>query len=1072
MKLFFNYRREDTEDLAGRLHDRLCSEFGAENIFTDVASLRGGDEWKAVLEKSVQASDVVLALMGRQWLTCVNKSGEPRLFAEDDIVRFELEAARRHGRLVIPLLAQDIKEPEKHKLPPSIQWLMDYQAIPIRSGGFFRDDVARLVGELKRIGERLRIKAEFQAQAAATPPPQPAANSTVRCSVCTAECDKGSQCCHSCGAALWNDCPGCGTRVQRALAYCTSCGTHLARLRELNEVTERTGRSLVLVAAISDPTERLAAIAVLGPELEATVQAYADHPPLLEMRIRLRELSRDSQRDRADRAFQSGQLALAEQYYRELRQLDPLSVVAAERLQEIESRRTSAFARCRELVGRGSYKRAVEELQQLLQVFPGHAEAASELQRCSGIAARIQTLVPDGLRELRRQRKYLQLERELIWLRDQRVPIRNFDEWLTEARERIQKANSLFQNAESEVRSGRLRQVQKLADEVLQEVADFTAAQDLLKSAGSAETTIRQLNLLVQRKHFCKAYQLVLQLERQGILDSRLPKLAAATRVEITALDSALRTLLMLAVVGFVAGKFLSELLLSTVGKTSGGSSEEVAFLSSVVPWGVSMLLTGVVFLATPLRQEKLIRLVLDWLRLRLLWQALLSLFRWRSRRMPEDRAEAAAADPEPEKSAAVSPAAVPPVATGTAGATGATGAAQSTSATGVKPNDVQGRAAADGFRRPDVSGGAGSAGSMAGNSQNAVDPVLLRSVDLNRQAALLELLTVIAAVFCVANSLGADFWDWLLRLKFDDSLADDSRSIVILRPLKSLIPASVLWFSMSAAEPQQSWRRILKVGALGTLCEFIVAILFPSMTWVMGSLTLVALLVVTAAQMFEIPVRRAIFGMLLAVVGGLLSMSTVAIPLLAVVAMLGNPFVDIDNLTLSKVSWTASLICQFFLLLVPQKTLLVSRLAADLPAVRGSLATGISWAAAMFAVLLACWMRNLLHLDVQDVGVWILLLMILQFLPILMTGRTSVRLQLFWLTLSGSAFCVMVLLCWLTPMAGFLLPVTAFLLSAHLVMSGDSPSLSESGRVLVEQLKLRQSRRMSEYRLLIGRRH
>ncbi|MFM7869571.1 MAG: TIR domain-containing protein, partial [Planctomycetaceae bacterium] len=72
MKLFFNYRHEDTEDLAGRLHDRLCSEFGAENIFTDVASIRGGDEWKAVLEKSVQSSDVVLALIGRQWLTCVN----------------------------------------------------------------------------------------------------------------------------------------------------------------------------------------------------------------------------------------------------------------------------------------------------------------------------------------------------------------------------------------------------------------------------------------------------------------------------------------------------------------------------------------------------------------------------------------------------------------------------------------------------------------------------------------------------------------------------------------------------------------------------------------------------------------------------------------------------------------------------------------------------------------------------------------------------------------------------------------------------------------------------------------
>ncbi|MGV2341452.1 MAG UNVERIFIED_CONTAM: toll/interleukin-1 receptor domain-containing protein [Planctomycetaceae bacterium] len=63
MKLFFNYRREDTQDLAGRLYDRLCSEFGAENIFKDVDSIRPGDDWQAVLEKSVQASDVVLALM-------------------------------------------------------------------------------------------------------------------------------------------------------------------------------------------------------------------------------------------------------------------------------------------------------------------------------------------------------------------------------------------------------------------------------------------------------------------------------------------------------------------------------------------------------------------------------------------------------------------------------------------------------------------------------------------------------------------------------------------------------------------------------------------------------------------------------------------------------------------------------------------------------------------------------------------------------------------------------------------------------------------------------------------------
>lgn len=1086
MKLFFNYRHEDTEDLAGRLRDRLCSEFGAENIFTDHHSIPAGADWKLLLEKSVQESDVVLALMGRKWLTCVNKAGERRLFAADDIVRFELEAARRHDRQVIPLLAQDIEAPKEQELPPSLQWLPGYQALPVRSGKSFNDDVARLIEELKRIGERLRLRAEFQGRAATAPPPQAAGNSTVRCSVCAAECDKGNQCCHACGAALWNDCPGCKTRVQRALAYCTNCGAHLARIRELNEVTERTGRSLMQVAALSDPTERLAAIEILGPELEATVQAYADHPPLLEMRIRLRELSRDSQRERADRAFQGGQLVLAEQYYRELRQLDPLSVVASDRLQEIESRRASAFARCRELVGRGSYKRAVEELQQLLREFPGHAEATVELQRCSDIASRIQTLVPDGLRELRRQRKYMQLERELIWLRDQRVPIRNFDEWLAEARGRIQRANALFQNAESEVRSGRLRQVHKIADEALQEVADFAAAEELLKSAGNAETAIRQLNLLVQRRHFCKAYQLVLQLERQGAADSRLPRLAAATRVEITALDASLRTLLMLAVVGFVAGKMLSSLLLSTAAKSSDASTDEVIFLVSMVPWGVSVLLTGVVFLATPLRQEKLIRLILDWLRLRLLVRGLMSIFGGRSRGLPSARPDSETGDHGTVVASAVPPAAaaaVAPVVTGsgnaavapgTVAAAGKAGSAMPGAASGLNPFGSSGRRVAEEIGRPEVAGKA-VAGAMAGDSRRpadaSVDPLQLNSVDVNRKAALLELVAVIGLVFCAANSLGADFWDWLLRLKFDESLEGDSRSIVILRPLKSLIPTVVLWIGMLAAEPQRSWRRILRTGVLGTLCEFLVAILYPAMTWLIGSMTFVALLAVTMVQLFETPVRRIASGILLAVVGGSLSMSAVAIPMLAMVSLSGNPLQEIDNVTVVMVSCTASLICQVFLLFVSQRSLLVSRLAADLPAVRGPLATGIAGAAALCAVLVAGGLRNLLHVDVRDAGLWVLLLLLLQGLPFLLTGAASVRLQLYWLALSSGVYGVMVLLCWLAPMAAFLMPVTTFLLCSNLIMSGDSPNLSESGRLLVEQLKVRQARRVFEYRLLIGRR-
>src|SRR3954454_21802498 len=78
VKLFINYRREDTDDLAGRLYDRLTTEFGAENIFKDVDSIRPGQNWKVELERSVGQCDVVLALIGKGWVTCVDAKGRRR----------------------------------------------------------------------------------------------------------------------------------------------------------------------------------------------------------------------------------------------------------------------------------------------------------------------------------------------------------------------------------------------------------------------------------------------------------------------------------------------------------------------------------------------------------------------------------------------------------------------------------------------------------------------------------------------------------------------------------------------------------------------------------------------------------------------------------------------------------------------------------------------------------------------------------------------------------------------------------------------------------------------------------
>ena len=50
MKIFINYRRAETEDVAGRLYDRLRREFGGDSIFMDVDNIHSGEIWKSRIE--------------------------------------------------------------------------------------------------------------------------------------------------------------------------------------------------------------------------------------------------------------------------------------------------------------------------------------------------------------------------------------------------------------------------------------------------------------------------------------------------------------------------------------------------------------------------------------------------------------------------------------------------------------------------------------------------------------------------------------------------------------------------------------------------------------------------------------------------------------------------------------------------------------------------------------------------------------------------------------------------------------------------------------------------------------
>ena len=69
MKVFISYRRDDTAGHAGRLHDSLQSRFGADNVFMDLSDIDFGQNFVDVIDTAVRSSDVLLAIIGKQWLT-------------------------------------------------------------------------------------------------------------------------------------------------------------------------------------------------------------------------------------------------------------------------------------------------------------------------------------------------------------------------------------------------------------------------------------------------------------------------------------------------------------------------------------------------------------------------------------------------------------------------------------------------------------------------------------------------------------------------------------------------------------------------------------------------------------------------------------------------------------------------------------------------------------------------------------------------------------------------------------------------------------------------------------------
>jgi predicted ATPase len=168
LRTFISYRRQDSAPYAGRLYDDLCEHFGAAQVFMDVDTTEIGADYERVIVETIERADVLVAVVGPNWLAATDDRGRRRLDSQDDFVRRELELALNGNARVIPVLVQEAVMPAAGELPPSIAAFAHRQAL-IMSDRRWRADVAELVRALDGLVARKATKAwSVQEQATAT----------------------------------------------------------------------------------------------------------------------------------------------------------------------------------------------------------------------------------------------------------------------------------------------------------------------------------------------------------------------------------------------------------------------------------------------------------------------------------------------------------------------------------------------------------------------------------------------------------------------------------------------------------------------------------------------------------------------------------------------------------------------------------------------------------------------------------------------------------------------------------------------------------------------------------------
>ena len=164
-RIFISYRRIDSAGYAGRIADYFATNQPDVTVFMDINSIAPGANFPETIKNSLALSNVMLALIGPQWLQASTEAGLRRLDDPGDFVRLELKHAIEDQLTLVPILLDNTSMPAASDLPQELRPLTQYNAFRLRHEAFRRD--AEALAELLKPQLSTAAPSEHAAQSTA-----------------------------------------------------------------------------------------------------------------------------------------------------------------------------------------------------------------------------------------------------------------------------------------------------------------------------------------------------------------------------------------------------------------------------------------------------------------------------------------------------------------------------------------------------------------------------------------------------------------------------------------------------------------------------------------------------------------------------------------------------------------------------------------------------------------------------------------------------------------------------------------------------------------------------------------